>query len=228
MYKDLKQILTMVAGSKKVKDEKSWVDKILKHCEIHSDYLHFVNLKSNPRMWFGVADVKFECQPFILFRQFKNNDEKKEVREFEIYTFENLQDKKFKSMLEDSFGAEYDAVEDFRLFFLADEVKFSVVLANGNAAKLGEYNDLSDGYTLLTDIFTITIDDIEGFDKYCNNEDTLEIMLLNLNVYMEIDKEKSTADRVAFNSPVVKVKRNGKNIPFEFFKDGQGYHVNLL
>ena len=228
MFRSLEQILCMVAKSKKVKDEKSWVDKILKHCEIHSDYIHFVNLKSNPCMWFGVSDARFECQPFVVFRQLKNNDFEKEVREFEIYTFENLQDKKFKSMLEDSYGAEYDAVEDFRLFFLLDEVEFSIVLTNGNTAKLGEYNDLSEGYTLLTDIFTITIDDIEGFDKYCNNEDTLEIMLLNLNVYMVIDKEKSTADRVAFNSPVVKVKKNGKDVPFKFFKDGQGYHANIL
>ena len=50
MFRDLGQILSMVAGSKKVKDENVWVDKILKHCEIHSDYLHFVNLRSNPRM----------------------------------------------------------------------------------------------------------------------------------------------------------------------------------
>ena len=60
-----------------------------------------------------------------------------------------------------------------------------MVLTNGNTAKLGEYNDLSDGYTLLTDIFTISIADIEGYEKYCNNKDTLEIMLLNLNVYMD-------------------------------------------
>ena len=95
----------MVAKSKKVKDEKSWVDKILKHCEIHSDYIHFVNLKSNPCMWFGVSDARFECQPFVVFRQLKNNDFEKEVREFEIYTFEGLQDNRFKSMLEDSYGA---------------------------------------------------------------------------------------------------------------------------
>lgn len=228
MYRDLEQILSMVAKSKKVKDVDAWVDKILKHCEIHSDYLHFVNLKSNPCMWFGVSDAKFECQPFVLFRQLKNNDFEKEVREFEIYTFEDLQDNRFKSMLEDSYGAEYDAVEDFRLFFLADEVKFSIVLTNGNAAKLGEYNDLSDGYTLLTDIFTISIDDIEGYEKYCNNKEALEIMLLNLNVYMEINKEKSTADRVVFDSPIVKVRKNGKDVLFDFFKDGQGYHAKLL
>lgn len=228
MYRTLEQILCMVAKSKKVRDADAWVERILKHCEVHSDSLHFVNLKSNPCMWFGVSDAKFECQPFVVFRQLKNNDFEKEVREFEIYTFENLNDKKFKVMLEDSFGAEYDAVEDFRLFFLLDEVEFSIVLANDNTAKLGEYNDLSNGYTLLTDIFTICIDDIEGYEKYCNNKETLEILLLNLNVYMEINKEKSTADRVAFNSPVVKVKKNGKDVPFEFFKDGQGYHAKLL
>ena len=227
MYRTLEQILCMVAKSKKVKDADAWVNKILKHCEIHSDYLHFVNLKSNPLMWFGVSDAKFECQQFVVFRQLKNNDFEKEVREFEIYTFEDLNDKKFKAMLEDSFGAEYDAVEDFRLFFLADEVKFTMVLTNGNAAKLGEYNDLSDGYTLLTDIFTISIDDIEGYEKYCNNEETLEIMLLNLNVYMEINREKSTADRVVFDSPVVTVWKSGKPILFEMYKDGQGYHTKI-
>ena len=204
----------MVAKSKKVKDEKSWVDKILKHCEIHSDYIHFVNLKSNPCMWFGVSDARFECQPFVVFRQLKNNDFEKEVREFEIYTFENLQDKKFKSMLEDSYGAEYDAVEDFRLFFLLDEVEFSIVLTNGNTAKLKQYNDLSEGYEFVTSLYTVIIDDIEDYTTYCNAEETLKNILMNLNGYMEINKEKSTADRVVFNSPVVKVKKNGNPVPY--------------
>ena len=217
----------MVAKSKKVKDEKSWVDKILKHCEIHSDYIHFVNLKSNPCMWFGVSDARFECQPFVVFRQLKNNDFEKEVREFEIYTFENLQDKKFKSMLEDSYGAEYDAVEDFKLFFLLDEVEFSIVLTNGNTAKLKQYNDLSEGYEFVTSLYTVIIDDIEDYTTYCNAEETLKNILMNLNGYMEINKEKSTADRVVFNSPVVKVKKNGNPVPFEMYKDGQGYHAKI-
>ena len=214
MFRSLEQILCMVAKSKKVKDEKSWVDKILKHCEIHSDYIHFVNLKSNPCMWFGVSDARFECQPFVVFRQLKNNDFEKEVREFEIYTFENLQDKKFKSMLEDSYGAEYDAVEDFKLFFLLDEVEFSIVLTNGNTAKLKQYNDLSEGYELVTSLYTVIIDDIEDYTTYCNAEETLKNILMNLNGYMEINKEKSTADRVVFNSPVVKVKKNGNPVPY--------------
>ena len=227
MFRSLEQILCMVAKSKKVKDEKSWVDKILKHCEIHSDYIHFVNLKSNPCMWFGVSDARFECQPFVVFRQLKNNDFEKEVREFEIYTFENLQDKKFKSMLEDSYSAEYDAVEDFRLFFLLDEVEFSIVLTNGNTAKLKQYNDLSEGYEFVTSLYTVIIDDIEDYTTYCNAEETLKNILMNLNGYMEINKEKSTADRVVFNSPVVKVKKNGNPVPFEMYKDGQGYHAKI-
>ena len=227
MFRSLEQILCMVAKSKKVKDEKSWVDKILKHCEIHSGYIHFVNLKSNPCMWFGVSDARFECQPFVVFRQLKNNDFEKEVREFEIYTFENLQDKKFKSMLEDSYGAEYDAVEDFKLFFLLDEVEFSIVLTNGNTAKLKQYNDLSEGYEFVTSLYTVIIDDIEDYTTYCNAEETLKNILMNLNGYMEINKEKSTADRVVFNSPVVKVKKNGNPVPFEMYKDGQGYHAKI-
>ena len=80
MYRTLEQILCMVAKSKKVRDADAWVERILKHCEIHSDSLHFVNLKSNPCMWFGVSDAKFECQQFVVFRQLKNNDFEKEVR----------------------------------------------------------------------------------------------------------------------------------------------------
>jgi hypothetical protein len=217
----------MVAKSKKVRDTDAWVERILKHCEIHSDYLHFVNLKSNQLMWFGVSDAKFECQPFVLFRQLKNNNFEKEIKEFEIYTFENLQDKKFKSMLEDSYSAEYDAVEDFRLFFLLDEVEFSIVLTNGNTAKLKQYNDLSEGYELATSLYTIIIDDIEDYTTYCNSDETLKNIIMNLNGYMEINKEKSTADYVAFNSPVVKVKRYGAEVPFEMIKDKTGYSVKL-
>lgn len=228
MYRTLEQILCMVAKSKKVRDADAWVKRILKHCEIHSDYLHFVNLKSNPCMWFGVSDAKFECQPFVLFRQLKNNNFEKEIKEFEIYTFENLQDKKFKSMLEDSYGAEYDAVEDFKLFFLLDEVEFSIVLTNGNTAKLKQYNDLSEGYELVTSLYTVIIDDIEDYTTYCNAEETLKNILMNLNGYMEINKEKSTADYVAFNSPVVKVKRNGADVPFEMIKDKTGYNITFL
>lgn len=227
MYRTLEQILCMVAKSKKVRDADAWVERILKHCEIHSDYLHFVNLKSNPLMWFGVSDAKFECQPFVLFRQLKNNNFEKEIKEFEIYTFENLQDKKFKSMLEDSYSAEYDAVEDFRLFFLLDEVEFSIVLTNGNTAKLKQYNDLSEGYELATSLYTIIIDDIEDYTTYCNSDETLKNILMNLNGYMEINKEKSTADYVAFNSPVVKVKRYGAEVQFEMIKDKTGYSVKL-
>lgn len=216
-----------VAKSKKVKDEKSWVDKILKHCEIHSDYLHFVNLKSNPRMWFGVSDAKFECQPFILFRQFKNNDERKEIREFEIYTFENPNDKTFRDMLEDSYSSHYDMMEDFRVYFNNREIEFKAELSNGDIAKLGEYNDLSEGYSIITDLYMVTVSGDEEYATYCDCEELLELTLINLNGYMSINREKSTAERVVFDSPVVSVWKSGKPIPFEFFKDGQGYHVKI-
>lgn len=228
MFRDLEQILSMVAKSKKVKYEKTWVDKILKHCEIHSDYLHFVNLKSNPRMWFGVSDAKFECQPFILFRQFKNNDEKKEVKEFEIYTFERLNDKTFTELLEDSFCSHYDIMEDFRVYFNNREIDFRLERSGGEPAKFGEYNDLSEGYSIITDLYKVTIEGFEDYTTYCDSEDLLELTLTNLNGYMSINKEKSTADRVVFDSPVVTVLKSGKPMPFEMWKDGQGYHIKLL
>lgn len=228
MYRDLEQILSMVAKSKKVKDEKAWVDKILRHCEIHSDYLHFVNLRSNPRMWFGVADAKFECHPFILFRQFKNNNEVKEVREFEIYTFERLNDAVFIELLEDSYCSHYDIMENFRVYFDNREIDFRLELADGEPAKFGEYNDLSEGYSIITDLYKVTIEGFEDYTTYCDSEDLLELTLTNLNGYMVINREKSTADRVVFDSPVVTVWRNGEVVPFEMHKDGQGYHINLL
>jgi len=228
MYRDLEQILSMVAKSKNVKNEKTWVDKILKHCEIHSDYLHFVNLRSNPKMWFGVSDAKFECQPFILFRQFKNNDEKKEVREFEIYTFEKLNDTVFIEMLEDSYYSHYDIMEDFRVYFNNREIDFRLELVGGEPAKFGEYNDLSEGYSIITDLYKVTIDGFEDYTNYCDSEDMLELILSNLNGYMKINDKKSTADRVIFDSPVVTVWKSGKPVPFEMYKDGQGYHIKLL
>ena len=81
MVRTLRDVLSMVAKSKKIKDESQWVEGILKHCEIDSDYLNFVNLRSNCNMWFGVSDAKFSCQPFILFRQFNNNENKREFSE---------------------------------------------------------------------------------------------------------------------------------------------------
>ena len=45
---------------------------------------------------------------------------------------------------------------------------------------------------------------------------------------MSINKEKSTADRVVFDSPVVTVLKSGKPMSFEMWKDGQGYHIKLL
>ena len=228
MFRNLEQILTMVAKSKKVKDEKAWVNKILKHCEIHSDYLHFVNLRSNPRMWFGVTDAKFECQPFILFRQFKNNDEKKEIREFEIYTFENLNDSVFIELLEDSYCSHYDIMEDFRVYFNNREIDFRLELAGSPPAKLGKFNSLSEGYSITTDLCKVTIDGVEDYAAYCDCQETLELTLINLNGYMAINREKSTAERVVFDSPVVTVWKSGKPVPFEMYKDGQGYYINLL
>ena len=45
---------------------------------------------------------------------------------------------------------------------------------------------------------------------------------------MKINDKKSSADRVTFDSPVVAVWKSGKPVPFEMYKDGQGYHINLL
>ena len=119
-------------------------------------------------------------------------------------------------------------MEDFRVYFNNREVDFRLELAGGEPAKLGEYNDLSEGYSIITDLYKVTIDGFEDYTNYCDSEDMLELTLSNLNGYMKINDKKSTADRVVFDSPVVTVWRNGEVVPFEMHKDGQGYHINLL
>ena len=44
---------------------------------------------------------------------------------------------------------------------------------------------------------------------------------------MKINDKKSTADRVVFDSPVVTVWKSGDPVPFEMWKDGQGYHAKI-
>jgi hypothetical protein len=119
-------------------------------------------------------------------------------------------------------------MEDFRVYFNNREIEFRLELANGEPAKLGEFNSLSDGYSIVTDLYKVTIDGFEDYTTYCDSEDMLELTLTNLNGYMVINREKSTADRVVFDSPVVTVWKSGKPVPFEMYKDGQGYHIKLL
>ena len=119
-------------------------------------------------------------------------------------------------------------MEDFRVYINNREIDFRLELSNRELAKLGEYNDLSEGYSIITDLYKVTIEGFEDYTTYCDSEDLLELTLTNLNGYMVINREKSTADRVVFDSPVVTVWRNGEVVPFEMHKDGQGYHIKLL
>jgi len=133
----------------------------------------------------------------------------------------------FRTYEADDAYSHYDIMEDFRVYFNHREIAFRLELAGGETAKFGEYNDLSEGYSIITDLYKVTIDGFEDYTTYCDSEDLLELTLTNLNGYMKINDKKSTADRVEFDSSIVKVRKNGKDVPFEFFKDGQGYHVKI-
>ncbi|MBQ4527059.1 MAG: hypothetical protein II998_03205 [Clostridia bacterium] len=76
-------------------------------------------------------------------------------------------------------------------------------------------------------MYKVTIEGFEDYVSYCDNEDVLELTLANLNGYMSINKEKSTADREIFDSPVVTVWKSGEPVQFEVYKDGQGYHAKI-
>ena len=226
MVRTLRDILGMVAKSKNVKNKEQWVESILKHCEIDSDYLKFVNLRSNCNMWFGVNDAQFSCQPFILFRQFNNNENKKEFKEFEIYTFDSLKDETFKISVLGSFDSYYDSIEDFRLFYDCREVDFKIVLTSGKHAKLGEYNNLHEGFEFITDIYEIRLGADHSF--YCDSEDMLKFELARLNGYGIVDEDKTTDECRYYKLNEIMVFRSGKEVEFELYKDKNGYGVNLI
>ena len=226
MVRTLRDILSMVAKSKKIKDESQWVEGILKHCEIDSDYLNFVNLRSNCNMWFGVSDAKFSCQPFILFRQFNNNENKREFKEFEIYTFDSLHDETFRIAVLGSFDSYYDSVEDFRVFYDCREIDFKIELETGEYAKLGEYNNLRDGFKFVSDIYEICLGDEHYI--YCDSEDMLRFELVKLNGYGIVNEDKTTDECRYYKLKGITVSRSGKEVEFEVYKDKHGYGVNLI
>lgn len=179
-------------------------------------------------MWFGVRDAKFECQPFILFREYENNDSPETVKEFELFTFTSFQDKTFLELLKDSYETHYDIIMDFRVFFETQPVMFDMRGPDGKRIKLKEYNDLDEGFTILTNLYQLTV---QGLDKvfYFCSRDLLEIQIINLRSFNQgVNVEKSSESREVYLTDNMEVMLSEERQYFELIRTKEGFEITWL
>lgn len=228
MLLSLEQILRVVAKSKGLANPKKWIEDILNHCEVSSNYYNYIHLKSNKTMCFGVRDAKFECQPFILFREYENNDSKDSIKEFELYTFTSFKDKMFLEILKDSYEDRYDIIMDFRVYFETQLVVFELKDSDGKLLKLKEYNDLDEGYTILTNLYQLTVQGLETTFYFCSR-DLLEIQIINLrSINQGVNKEKSTDSREVYLTDNMVVMKSDERLYFELSRTDKGFDITWV
>ncbi len=231
MLLSLEQIFSFIAKDKGIKNQEEWVKRKLDKCELHSDYFSYLHLKSHRNMWFGVKDAKFDCQDFVLYREYKNNDSVHEFKEFEIYTFDSINDlSKLDFFFRESYQYSYDMMKDFRLYFQTSPIKFKVVLPDGSSAKLGQYNDLDDGYKVKMDIYTISLKDDVLPSTYCKTIDQLVLKVIAFRDFCKlIEGQDINSDKpVYYDTSAISVTKNDKPVKFELYKLGNEWKVNVL
>lgn len=215
MLLSLQQILTAVAKDKKLKNPEKWVEQRLAHCEINSDYYNFVHLKSHRKMWFGVRDSKFECQSFVLYRELMVSEEN--VKEFEIYTFQSIEDPKFMEFIKEAYQSYFDSVRDLRLFYELEPVNFSVKFGD-EVFSLGEYNDMDVDFDIETDLYHLELKG-SNLNWFAVHKERLELTILGLMPYF-----KEVAEGV-YTSEIVRVTKLSEPIPYEVIKEDENWRV---
>lgn len=221
MLLSLRRILTAVAKDKKLKNPEKWVEQRLAHCEVHSDYYNFVHLKSHKKMWFGVRDAEFDCKPFVLYRELMVSEEN--MKEFEIYTFRDIEDPKFNEFIREAYQSYFDSIKDLRLFYELTPVNFSVKFGDA-VFSLGEYNDMDVDFDIETDLYHLEIKG-SNINMFAVHREKLELTILGLMPYF-----KESEDGV-YTSDIVCVTKLGKPVPFEVIKrdeDGTEWSVNWI
>lgn len=215
MQMTLQRILTAVAIDKKVKNPEKWVEQRLAHCEIHSDYYSFVHLKSHRKMWFGVRDSKFECQPFVLYRELMVSEE--HMKEFEIYTFKSIEDPKFMEFIKEAYQSYFDSIKDLRLFYELTPVNFSVKFGD-TVFSLGEYNDMDVDFDIETDLYHLEIKG-SNLNWFSVHKEQMELTILGLMPYFK------EVDEGVYASDTVVVTKMNQPIPFEVVKQAEDWSV---
>ena len=223
---ELSKILSVIAKHtqyKKFKSEKAiddWVNKILSKAQVDSDYFSWVYLKSNNRMWFGVESGDMPLNSFILYRQ-TEYDDNGVVKEYEFYVFSDLEDKRFKDFLYDTYRSHYDNTKEILLFYQLTPIEFRVKTEDGYAI-LGNFNDLTDHLTVETELYCLEF--ANGVRRYARTPNQLEWQLNNSGYFdIPVDMDLNIGERVT--SKFFKITRWNKDIQCYLEKTLDGFKV---
>ena len=235
MKRTLSEVLRAVAVDKELLRPDVWVEQRLKKSQVDSDYRSYIHLLSHNRMWFGVRDGEFECQQFILYRQYKNNDDSPEIKEYEIFTFKDLTNDEFRHLLYEAYKEKFDTIEDCRLYFNLHPVQYKINLVNEGYAKLGEYNDINEIPDLITDLFQLTIHLVgeneikETIRKYAHSIELMKFELLRLkDLNLGIVEEKSNDTCKVYDTSNFTLTQMGKLLKVELYSVNGEYFVDIL
>lgn len=235
MKRTLSEVLRAVAVDKELLRPDVWVEQRLKKSQVDSDYRSYIHLLSHNRMWFGVRDGEFECQQFILYRQYKNNDDSPEIKEYEIFTFKDLTNDEFRHLLYEAYKEKFDTIEDCRLYFNLHPVQYKINLVTEGYAKLGEYNDINEIPDLITDLFQLTIHLVgeneikETIRKYAHSVELMKFELLKLkDLNLGIIEEKSNDTCKVYDTSNFTLTQMGKLLKVELYSVNGEYFVDIL
>lgn len=222
MVMTLSKVLGLVAKAKEVKNPKKWVAERLHHAQVESDYKKWVALTSDKNYWFGVEDAEFPCGQFILYTEQEVAEDRTTVHKF--YTFNSLNGTAFIGYLMDAFQYFWESTKDLKLFFNKELVDLRVYKANGEEAKLGEYYDFHEGFSLSVDFYTVNLIDFRKNpvnEVYFKDKGMMELYILtNLTPYFE--KEEGVYEPLSlpiFVSDVVQVRYKGQKLRVGLIKE---------
>ena len=215
MKRNLRQILRVIAKSKGFKYPEKMVDRVLSHAQIDSDYKTYLNLTSHNKMPFGVVDADFDCQRFILFREYNNTDFEREIEMFDIYTFSDLKDEGFRRRVKESYQDNFDGIKDLRLFLEAEEVKIWLENEDSSVAILGRYNDLNnqDLPEVYAEIYQLSLKGSDEIFLYSVGQDAIKRKFVELKHLLKPDLEDKKANVTIYTSDNFVVKF-GKDVIF--------------
>ena len=230
MKRTLSEILRAVALAKGLKSPDKWVEQRLEKAQVKSDYHSYILLHSHRRMWFGLRDGEFECQPFVLFRQYKNNDDNPEINEFEIYTFSHLTDDLFRKLVKEAYHEKFDTIEDCRLFYNLHPVNMVVQTVDGKPAVLGEFNEINEVPDLYTDLFQLTINfPTPQVKVYAADRDVIKLAILKYkDLNMGVIEKLSDDRQSVYDVSNFFLTHNGKLIRVELYSVNGEYFVDLI
>lgn len=126
----LQRIIELVAKNKGIGNPTAWASKILKNCELESDYSTYIFLKSHKNLWYGLKDSIQYLPPFCLYVEQRDTSTIKPFVEYIFYFCNDIHNERFLELIRNAFKFNYDNTLDLRLFYMGNPVSFSVFPIN--------------------------------------------------------------------------------------------------